>query len=109
MPRRNPPPPTKEPTRDELVRAQSVVLEDIRSQLALVLEGSATARNETRSDIRDLKAELSERISLLEGAVRQNSADIKQNSADIIDLRQQVAGLRDDFDHRHELGRLPAH
>jgi hypothetical protein len=49
---------------------------------------------------------LSQRIRVLEEVVRQNSADIRMNSVDIRDLRDEVARLRYDFDHRPELGKV---
>jgi len=124
----------KEPTTSEQIRALGVVMEDMRSQMALVVEATTSTRTELRAEMRDMRAELSERISVLESVVRQNSVDIqknsvdiqknsadiqknsadiqqnttdiRQNSADILALREQVAGLRHDFDHRTELGRV---
>jgi hypothetical protein len=106
MPRRTPPRLTKEPTTSEQMRALGVVMEDMRSQMALVVEVATSTKTELCAEMREMKTELSERILVLEAVVRQNSADIRQNSADIINLREQVAGLRHDFDHRAELGRF---
>jgi hypothetical protein len=83
MPRRTPPRATKEPTTSEQIRALGVVMEDMRSQMALVVEATTATRTELRADMREMRVELSDRISVLEQVVRQNSSDIQKNSADI--------------------------
>jgi hypothetical protein len=114
MPRRTPPrgPGTTTPV-DDVLRAHGVVLEDIRSRMEMVVEAVTVTRTELKADLHALDSRLSERISILEGAVRENSRDIRKNSEeirknseDICTLREQVAGLRHDFDHREEIGRL---
>ncbi|MBS2014630.1 MAG: hypothetical protein JST00_17210 [Deltaproteobacteria bacterium] len=122
--------------RDAGARAQCVVLERIESQLQLVVEAVTMSREENKRDLVALEARLSGRIDVLESAVRQNSADIKQNSADIrqnsadirqnsADIRQntadikqnsddirlmreEIVGLRRDFERRPELDRMAA-
>ena len=94
-------------------RAHGVVLEELRSQMALVLEAVTSSRTELKAEIAELRTSLTDRITALEQAVRQNSADIRQNSEDIRknsediqELREEMSALRHDFDHRAELGRL---
>jgi hypothetical protein len=99
----------------ESIRAFGVVLERVESQMSAVLEAVATTRHELQTQINASEARLSERISVLEQVVRQNSEDIRKNSEDIValrgevsDLRAEVARLRHDFDHREERGRMDA-
>jgi chromosome segregation ATPase len=114
------------------VRALGVVLEQMHSQMGVVVEAVTSMQakldkkldaeeairrfeiiedvvRQNSADIRRLEA----RVSALEEAVRRNSEDIKKNSEDIKknsedirELREQVAGLRHDFDHRSELTRI---
>ncbi len=113
----------------ESIRAFGVVLERVESQMSAVLEAVATTRHELNAKLDASEARLSERISVLEQVVRQNSVDIRKNSEDILvlrgevsdlrgevsdlrgevsDLRAEVARLRHDFDHREERGRMDA-
>ena len=118
---------TKPPSRTETARAHGVLLEQLGSQMNMVLEAVTGFERRLDAKIDATEARLSERISILEQVVRQNSrdiqknsadiqknsadiqknsADIQKNSADIRALRDEVAGLRHDFDHRQELGRI---
>jgi hypothetical protein len=113
----------------EVIRAQGVVLEDIRSQMSVVLEAVTSTRTELKADMAALESRLSQRISVLEEVVRQNSNDIRALQGDVTALKGEVAGLKDevaglkgevaglkdevarlryDFDHREEPGRLGA-
>ena len=99
----------------EGTRAHLVLLEDMKSQIQVVLEAVTSSREEVRRDLREVDERLGARINNLEAAVKQNSADIKQNSADIKQnsadiriVREEVAGLRRDFDRRPELERMKA-
>ena len=92
----------------EGTRAHLVLLEDMKSQIQVVLEAVTSSREEVRRDLREVDERLGARINNLEAAVKQNSADIKQNSADIRIVREEVAGLRRDFDRRPELERMKA-
>jgi hypothetical protein len=71
---------TKLPSRSETARAHGVLLEQLGSQMNVVLEA----------------------------AIQKNSEDLRRHSAEIRSLRDEVAGLRHDFDHRQELGRVDA-
>jgi uncharacterized coiled-coil DUF342 family protein len=114
-------------TMEEMMRAHGDVLEDIRSLLAALLEATKSTETTLRAEIRELRRELSERISILEEVVRQSSADIltlgqgvgelRQRTTrverevaelrlEVTELRRGVTGLRHDFDHREERGRL---
>ena len=106
----------------EGTRAHLVLLEDMKSQIQVVLEAVTSSREEVRRDLREVDERLGARINNLGEAVKQNSADIqqnsadikqnsadiKQNSADIRIVREEVAGLRRDFDRRPELERMKA-
>lgn len=99
----------------EASRAFTVVLERIESQMATVIEAVTSSWQRLDAKIDGLEARLSERISVLEQVVRQNSLDIqknsediRRNSEDIIALRNEVARLRHDFEHREERGRMDA-
>lgn len=99
----------------EGTRAHLVLLEDMKSQIQVVLEAVTSSREELRRDLREVDERLGARIANLEAAVKQNStdikqnsADIKQNTADIRSVREEVAGLRRDFDRRPELERMKA-
>ena len=97
---------TKEDRGSPSARAQHVLLEQIHSQMNVVVEAVTGLRDEFKSELAATEARLSERISVLEQVVRQNSEDIRKNSEDIRDLREELARLRHDFDHRSELDRL---
>ena len=99
----------------DATRAQNVLLEQLKSQMDGVLEAVMGSRTYLDTKIDAVEKRLSERISVLEEVVRQNSEDIRKNSedirknsADIRELREEVARLRYDFDHRTELGRVAA-
>jgi len=96
------------PSGAESARAFGVVLERLESQMGAVLEAVTTSSQRLDAKIDALGAHLSERISVLEQVVRQNSDDIRKNSEDILALRNEVARLRHDFDHREERGRVDA-
>jgi hypothetical protein len=113
---------TKLPSRSETARAHGVLLEQLGSQMNVVLEAVTGFEQRLDAKLDASEARLSDRISVLEEVVRQNSRDIQKNSADIqknsedirkqsVDIRSlgdEVAGLRHDFDHRQELGRVDA-
>jgi len=84
------------------------VLERIESQMSAVVEAVTTSTQRLDAKIDAMGAQLSERISVLEQVVRQNSVDIRKNSEEIVALRNEVARLRHDFDHREERGRVDA-
>lgn len=92
MPRRTPPRGPETPTPiDDVLRAHGVVLEDIRSRMEMVVEAVTVTRTELKADLHALDSRLSERISILEDAVRENSRDIRKNSEDI---RKNSEGIR---------------
>jgi hypothetical protein len=83
------------------MRAHGVILEQMQSQMNVVLEAVTGMRREIKADLSAIEIRLSERISVLEQVVRASSTDVR-------DLREEVARLRHDFEHRSELGRLAA-
>jgi predicted RNase H-like nuclease (RuvC/YqgF family) len=108
-----------EPDWKELSRAHGVVLEEIRSQMNAVLEAVQGSEQRLERKIDSLDAHLSQRISVLEQVVRQNTEDIRTLRGEMTELRGEVAGLRaevhelrdevarlrHDFDHREGSGR----
>lgn len=112
----------KPPTMRESVRAMGVLYEQLGSQMTNVAEAVTTFRSELRGDVSALEARLAGRISVLEEVVRENSAEVRKNSiatqensaaiqqssAAIRTLREEVAGLRGDFERRAEIGRVGA-
>jgi len=66
----------------------AVLLEDIQGQVHLTMEAVTGFRAEFRTEINALRTELSQRIDVLEMAVRQNSQDIRQLSAEIRSMRE---------------------
>ncbi|MFO0670027.1 MAG: hypothetical protein U0235_10435 [Polyangiaceae bacterium] len=91
------------------IRAVGVVVERVDANVRALAEAIGATREGLTAQMNDLERRLSERISVLESAVRQNSADILKNSADILKnsediaaLRVEVARLRHDFDRRPE-------
>jgi hypothetical protein len=86
MPRRTPPRgPERPPPADDPVRAQNVLIEEMRSQMKLVVE---------HVDMR------------VDGLERKLDDSTKAIRVDIADLTHAVTQLRHDFDHRPERGRL---
>ena len=67
----------------------------------MVLQAVNGAEQRLDAKIDSAVAQLSDRISVLEEVVRNHSGEIRA-------LRDEVAGLRHDFDHRQELGRVGA-
>jgi|CXWL01.1.fsa_nt_gi uncharacterized protein YoxC len=102
--------PRKSTTRstDDVLRAQNVLLEDLRSQMQFVLETVTGHYEELTRKIGDVETNLSARIAQLEQVVRKNSEDIRKNSEDIAALREEVFRLRHDFDHREDMKRTEA-
>ncbi len=84
------------------IRAVGVVVERVDANVRALAEAIGATREGLTAQMSDLERRLSERISVLESAVRQNSADIQKNSEDIAALRVEVARLRHDFDRRPE-------
>ena len=68
----------------------AILLEDIQAQVRLTMEAVTGFRAEFRTEINALRTELSQRIDVLEMAVRQNSQDIRQLSAEIRSMREQL-------------------
>jgi len=68
----------------------AILLEDIQAQVRLTMEAVTGFRAEFRTEINALRSELSQRIDVLEMAVRQNSQDIRQLSAEIRSMREQL-------------------
>lgn len=100
MPRRGPAG-AKAPSTGEALRAQGVLLEQLGSQMSLVLEAVTSSKAELEASMRALEDRLSQRITMLEEAVRQLAAEQRA-------LREEVARLRRDFDQREERGRVSA-
>ena len=80
-----------------------------------VLEAVNGTRQHLDEKIDSVDTRLTGRIDLLTEVVRENSRDIRKNSedirknsVDICSLRETVTGLRHDFDHREEVGRVGA-
>lgn len=88
------------------VRAFHVLLEQVHSQMNVVLEAVTLTRTSLETQIKESEARLEARINILEQVVRQNSEDIRKNSEDIRELREEVRRLRHDFEHRAELTRI---
>jgi chromosome segregation ATPase len=87
---------------DERLSARISTLEEaVRENSRDILKNTDDIRQNS-ADIRQNSADIRQNSA----DIRQNSADIGQNSADIRTLREQIAGLRHDFDHRGEIGRL---
>jgi hypothetical protein len=113
---------TKPPSRADTARAHGVLLEQLGSQMNMVLEAVSGAEQRLDAKIDSAVAQLSDRISVLEEVVRKHSGDIRALGDEVAGLRNEVAGLRDevaglrgevtglrhDFDHRQELGRVGA-
>jgi len=66
-----------------------VILEDIRSQNRATLEAVQSSHLSLQGQIAEVDQRLGGRLTLVEGAVRQNSADIRE-------LKSDVAGLKSD-------------
>jgi hypothetical protein len=106
----------------EIAHASGARSEKVESDMKAVLEavnGMREAMDERfrafddrlaaqARDLRDVVRALSADVRENSADIRQNSADIRQNSADIQALRVEVTGLRHDFDHREERGRVTA-
>jgi hypothetical protein len=104
------------------IRGFGVVLERIESQMAAVLEAvtSSSDRLDTRIDtlearlsrrisaLEDVVRQHSERVSALEQVVREHSKRIGGLENEVVSLKNEVARLRHDFDHREERGRMEA-
>jgi len=58
---------------DRTLSANGVLIEDMRSQMHLVLEAVITTRTELKAELAALRLEQSERSTLLEGIIRQQA------------------------------------
>jgi hypothetical protein len=99
---------TKPPSRADTARAHGVLLEQLGSQMNMVLQAVNGAEQRLHAKIDSAVAQLSHRISVLEEVVRKQSGEIRALRDEVAGLRNEVAGLRHDFDHRQELGRVGA-
>jgi len=84
---------TREGAVDERMRGMGVVLERIDSKVGFLAEALTSKSEELKVEIRAVEVRLSQRISVLEEVVRQNSTDIGL-------LRSEVAELRARFEQR---------
>jgi predicted phage tail protein len=99
---------TKLPTAQETARATNVLLESLERQMKAVLEAVNTNGSTLRTEIRELEARLSARITVLEEVVREHSRSLREQSEEIRALRRDLNAFRHDFDHREEVPRLKA-
>ena len=94
MPRKKPPQGPTEPD----AGAWRVILEDIRSQMGVFGDALQTGLREVRQEMAEGFQRTDQRLTAVEAAVRQNSADIRQNSTDIkqnsADIRQNSTDIR---------------
>ena len=77
--------------------AWQVILEDIRSQNRATLEAVRSSHASLSGQIAEVDERLGGRLSLVEGAVRQNSADIRELKADVAGLKTDFAEMKADF------------
>ena len=86
----------------DLVHGQTIILEEIRSQNRVTIEAIEATRVALEEKIVQVDRDSKARDSVLEAAVRQNSADIKKNSSDI---RKNSAHIRKNSAHIKENSR----
>ena len=67
-----------------------VILEDIRSQNRATLEAVQSSHLSLQGQIAEVDQRLGGRLTLVEGAVRQNSADIRELKSDVAELKSDV-------------------
>src|SRR6266540_1939005 len=67
----------------DLVHGQGIILEEIRSQNRVTIEAIEATRVALEAKIDQVDRNSKARDSVLEAAVRQNSADIKANGTDL--------------------------
>ena len=94
----------KEPTAKEIAHAAGVRVEQSQSEFRILLEGFRTLEDSVNREVGSLRGDMRDvgnRLDRVEAAVTQHSAEIRG-------LRADVQGLRHDFDHREELGRVSA-
>ncbi len=84
------------------LRAVGVVLERVDGNVRGLAEGMVSMREELSAKIDDLERRLSERISVLESAVREHAAELRT-------LRAAVEGLRRDLEQRPDRAELSSH
>ncbi len=82
----------------DLVHGQGIILEKIRSQNRVTIEAIEATRVALEAKIDQVDRNSKARDSVLEAAVRQNSADIKKNGTDIrknsADIRKNSADIQ---------------
>ena len=71
----------------------NVLLEDIRTQVQLAVEVANGTREALERKIEESHRQLSMRMDVIEGAVRENGDDIRKNSEDIRTLVERVDTL----------------
>ena len=81
-----------------LTRGHGVILEEMRSQNRATIEAVEKIRVSVEQRIDRFEHDTVDRFTVLEAAVRQNSADIRKNSDDLRknsdDIRQNTADIR---------------
>lgn len=98
------------------VHELGALLEDLRSQQDVMLEGIASISERLdRTMTLEAGQRLERRILDLEAVVRQNSADIRKHSEELQkhseelrEMRDELRRLRTDFDAREEKARVAA-
>ncbi len=84
------------------VRAMGVMMERMDSNIRGLAEAVVSMGQSSSTQLAEVELRLSNRITVLESVVRENSVAIQKNSTDIRELRLEVHALRRDFDHRAE-------
>jgi len=89
------------------IRAVGVMVERVQSDVRLLAEGLTSTREQLERRIDALDTRLSDRMSVLEEVVRQNSAGIRKNSEDIQKNSDDIRLLKKEVaDMRGQLARL---
>jgi len=79
-------------TREEL--HLGAMFERLDSRITLLAEGILGVRDELKADLRATEERLSERITIVEDVVRQNSVDIRENRTAIFQNREAIVENR---------------
>jgi methyl-accepting chemotaxis protein len=79
--------------RDELkgdIRGVGALVERLESKIEILAEGMVAMRDGWRTELRSTEERLSERMTIIEEVVRQNSTDIRENREAIRENREAI-------------------
>ena len=71
----------------------AVIMEGIRSEMQVVVEGMQQTKVELQREIRDFREEVNGRFTIVEAAICKNSADIKELKTEMKSMQTEMKSM----------------